>query len=126
RELEVAMLLLQGMRQEDIARRLSLSSKTVNTHKSRLFAKLQIEDGMSLARMAQQYGLTDPGQAGCGSGARSVRVLRRVPGNPLQLLLIGNTGGDARVQASRVQSCIPRKGEEPKKPRPPGGRARLR
>lgn len=64
RELEVAMLLLQGMRQEDIARRLSLSSKTVNTHKSRLFVKLGIEDGMSLARLAQQYGLVDPGQTG--------------------------------------------------------------
>lgn len=62
REMEVAMLLLQGMRQEDIAKRLSLSSKTVNTHKSRLFAKLAIEDGMSLARMAQQYGLVDPGK----------------------------------------------------------------
>jgi len=66
RELEVAMLLLQGMRQEDIARRLSLSSKTVNTHKSRLFAKLGIEDGMSLARLAQQYGMVDPGQASPG------------------------------------------------------------
>ncbi len=64
RELEVAMLLLQGMRQEDIAKRLSLSSKTVNTHKSRLFTKLGIEDGMSLARLAQQYGLVDPGQGG--------------------------------------------------------------
>lgn len=63
RELEVAMLLLQGLRQEDIARRLSLSAKTVNTHKSRLFVKLGIDDGMSLARMAQQYGLSDPGQA---------------------------------------------------------------
>ena len=63
RELEVAMLLLQGLRQEDIARRLSLSAKTVNTHKSRLFVKLGIDDGMSLARMAQQYGLSDPGHA---------------------------------------------------------------
>ncbi|GAB3318319.1 response regulator [Luteimonas notoginsengisoli] len=63
RELEVAMLLLQGLRQEDIARRLSLSAKTVNTHKSRLFVKLGIDDGMSLARMAQQYGLSDPAHA---------------------------------------------------------------
>jgi two-component system invasion response regulator UvrY len=63
RELEVTMLLLQGLRQEDIARRLSLSAKTVNTHKSRLFAKLGIDDGMSLARLAQQYGLSDPGRA---------------------------------------------------------------
>src|SRR3546814_8117839 len=35
RELEVAMLLLQGLRQEDVAKRLSLSAKTINTHKSR-------------------------------------------------------------------------------------------
>jgi len=63
RELEVAMLLLQGMRQEEIAKRLSLSSKTVNTHKSRLFAKLGIIDNMSLVRVAQQYGMLDPGQA---------------------------------------------------------------
>jgi len=57
RELEIALLLLHGMRQEAIAKRLSLSPKTVNTHKSRLFEKLQIHDGMSLARLAGQYGL---------------------------------------------------------------------
>jgi len=63
RELEVAMLLMQGLRQEDIAKRLSLSAKTVNTHKSRLFEKLEIQDNISLARLAQQYGLSDPSQA---------------------------------------------------------------
>ena len=63
RELEVAMLMLQGLRQEEIAKRLSLSAKTVNTHKSRLFQKLQIEDNIALARMASQYGLVDPAQA---------------------------------------------------------------
>jgi DNA-binding NarL/FixJ family response regulator len=62
RELEVAMLLLQGLRQEEIAKRLSLSAKTVNTHKSRLFEKLEIDDAMSLARLAQLYGLSDPAQ----------------------------------------------------------------
>ena len=60
RELEIAMLLMQGLRQEDIARKLSLSPKTVNTHKSRLFAKLAIEDNIALARLASQYGLLDP------------------------------------------------------------------
>ncbi len=63
RELEVAMLLLQGLRQEEIARRLSLSAKTVNTHKSRLFEKLQIHDSIALARLASQYGLATPAQA---------------------------------------------------------------
>ncbi|MBW8777462.1 MAG: two-component system response regulator UvrY, partial [Stenotrophomonas sp.] len=60
RELEVAMLLLRGMRQEDIARRLSLSGKTVNTHKSRLFGKLGIRDSIALARMAGRHGLAEP------------------------------------------------------------------
>jgi two-component system invasion response regulator UvrY len=60
RELEVALLLVQGMRQEEIARRLSLSAKTVNTHKSRLFEKLGIQDTINLARMVRQYGLVDP------------------------------------------------------------------
>ena len=63
RELEVAMLLVQGLRQEDIARRLSLSSKTVNTHKARLFEKLGIQDNVALARMSSQYGLSDPARA---------------------------------------------------------------
>lgn len=63
RELEVAMLLTQGLRQEDIARRLSLSAKTVNTHKSRLFEKLGIHDAIALARLAGQYGLANPAHA---------------------------------------------------------------
>ena len=63
RELEIAMLLVQGLRQEEIAKKLSLSAKTVNTHKSRMFAKLQIEDNIALARLASQYGLVDPAQA---------------------------------------------------------------
>jgi DNA-binding NarL/FixJ family response regulator len=60
RELEVAMLLTQGLRQEDIARRLSLSAKTVNTHKTRLFEKLGIQDSIALARLVTQYGIADP------------------------------------------------------------------
>lgn len=60
RELEVAMMLTQGLRQEDIARRLSLSAKTVNTHKTRLFEKLGIQDSIALARLVTQYGIADP------------------------------------------------------------------
>ena len=60
RELEVAMLLAQGLRQEDIAKRLSLSAKTVNTHKARLFQKLNIQHNRALARLCAQYGLSDP------------------------------------------------------------------
>ena len=60
RELEVALLLTQGIKQEEIAKRLSLSAKTVNTHKSRLFEKVGIQDSIALVRMADQYGLTVP------------------------------------------------------------------
>ena len=63
RELEVAMLLTQGLRQEDIAKRLSLSAKTVNTHKTRLFEKLGIHDSIALARLAGQYGVANPANA---------------------------------------------------------------
>jgi DNA-binding NarL/FixJ family response regulator len=63
RELEVALLLTQGLRQEAIARKLNLSAKTVNTHKARLFEKLGIRDNIALARLASQYGLVDPAQA---------------------------------------------------------------
>lgn len=60
REMEIALLLVQGMRQEEIARRLCLSAKTVNTHKSRLFEKLGIVDTIALARMVRQYGVAEP------------------------------------------------------------------
>lgn len=63
RELEVALLLNQGLRQEAIARQLSLSAKTVNTHKTRLFEKLGIRDNIALARLVGQYGLVDPAHA---------------------------------------------------------------
>ena len=63
REMEVALMLTQGMRQEEIARRLSLSAKTVNTHKSRLFQKLRISDSIALARLVTRYGLADPARA---------------------------------------------------------------
>lgn len=60
RELEVALLLVQGRRMSEIAERLSLSAKTVATHKYRLFDKLGINDSVALARLAVQYGLSEP------------------------------------------------------------------
>lgn len=59
RELEVALMLAQGLRQGQIAERLSLSPKTVNTHKSRLFEKLAITDTVALARLMGQHGLIE-------------------------------------------------------------------
>lgn len=63
RELEVALLLCQGKRMDDIAQRLNLSPKTVATHKYRLFEKLGVTDVVPLANLARQYGLLEPGQS---------------------------------------------------------------
>ena len=63
RELEVSLLLVQGWRQEQIAKRLCLSAKTVSTHKTRLFEKLEIRDTVALARLLGQYGFLDPALA---------------------------------------------------------------
>jgi len=60
REMEVALLLIQGLRQEAIARHLHLSAKTVNTHKSRLFLKTGVNDTVALARLATQYHAVEP------------------------------------------------------------------
>jgi len=60
REMEVALLLIQGLRQEAIARHLHLSAKTVNTHKSRLFLKTGVNDTVALARLAAQYHAVEP------------------------------------------------------------------
>lgn len=57
RELEVAMMLCQGRRTEDMAKRLSLSPKTISTHKYRVYDKLGLRDPVALARLAAQYGL---------------------------------------------------------------------
>ena len=62
REVQVAMLLVQGLRQQDIALRLSLSPKTINTHKSNPFHKLGVQDNIALTRLLGQYGLVDPTQ----------------------------------------------------------------
>ncbi|KGM54368.1 response regulator [Lysobacter daejeonensis GH1-9] len=64
RETEVALLLAQGLKNEEIARQLLLSSKTVSTHKQRLFEKLSVRDTVTLARLLRQHGILDPTEAG--------------------------------------------------------------
>ena len=60
RELEIAVRLARGQRPADIAIELSLSPKTVSTHKTRLFEKLGVSDTVALVRLARQYGLVEP------------------------------------------------------------------
>lgn len=59
RELEVAMMLAQGHPAQVIAERLKLSAKTVATYKYRLFEKLNIDNVVALAHLANMHGLTE-------------------------------------------------------------------
>ncbi|MDR3389735.1 MAG: response regulator [Rudaea sp.] len=59
RELEVAMMLAHGNTAQAIADRLKLSPKTVATYKYRLFEKLDIDNVVALAQLANRHGLTE-------------------------------------------------------------------
>lgn len=52
REKEVAAMIVQGLTNKEIGRALTLSPRTVETHRANLFAKLQAE---SLAQLIRQY-----------------------------------------------------------------------
>lgn len=60
REFEVFRLLVSGEAVSDIAAKLSLSVKTVSTHKSNLMQKLGLANQTELVRYALKNGLTDP------------------------------------------------------------------
>lgn len=58
REAEVLQLVVEGKKSSEIADILSLSPKTVETYRSRLMAKLGIDDITGLVKFAIQHGLT--------------------------------------------------------------------
>jgi DNA-binding NarL/FixJ family response regulator len=60
REFEVFRLLVSGEAVSDIAAKLSLSVKTVSTHKSNLLQKLGLANQTELVRYALKHGLADP------------------------------------------------------------------
>jgi DNA-binding NarL/FixJ family response regulator len=55
RELEVFRLIGEGVKTADIAERLHLSVKTVETYRDRIRQKLDLSDGTKLARYATQW-----------------------------------------------------------------------
>lgn len=59
RELEVLRLLAQGLRVSDIAQKLSLSDKTISTHKARLMEKMSFVSSAELVRYAINHGLVE-------------------------------------------------------------------
>jgi two-component system, NarL family, invasion response regulator UvrY len=62
RELQIALGLTRGESMSAIARQLHLSTKTVATHKYRLFDKLGIDSEVALTHMTMQYGLATAGE----------------------------------------------------------------
>lgn len=60
REFQVFSLLVEGVRAKEIAARLSLSPKTVDTYRSSLMRKLDIHDVAGLVKFAIKRDLADP------------------------------------------------------------------
>jgi two-component system, NarL family, response regulator NreC len=58
RERQVLQLIAEGKAVADIAERLSLSARTVETYRARLMYKLDIHDVPSLVKLAIRHGLT--------------------------------------------------------------------
>jgi DNA-binding NarL/FixJ family response regulator len=58
REYQVFSMLVEGLRPKEIAARLSLSPKTVDTHRANLMKKLEVPDMASLVKFAVRRNLT--------------------------------------------------------------------
>jgi two-component system, NarL family, response regulator LiaR len=59
RELEVIRLVADGLSNQDIAQKLTISEKTVKTHVSNILGKLDLSDRTQLAIYAIKHGLVD-------------------------------------------------------------------
>jgi len=57
RETQIAMLILDGQRTQEISDSLSLSPKTVSTYRQRIYEKLQVKTDVELTRLAYRHGL---------------------------------------------------------------------
>ncbi|MAZ77498.1 MAG: two-component system response regulator UvrY [Legionellaceae bacterium] len=59
RELQVMLMITSGKKVQDIAEKLHLSPKTVNTYRYRLFEKLGIKNDVELTHLAMRFGMVD-------------------------------------------------------------------
>ncbi|GHD47354.1 DNA-binding response regulator, NarL/FixJ family, contains REC and HTH domains [Marinobacter persicus] len=62
REMQIAMMVVECQKVQDISDKLCLSPKTVNTYRYRIFEKLEISSDVELALMAVRLGLLDADQ----------------------------------------------------------------
>lgn len=59
RELQIVLMIVEGTKVQDIAEKLHLSPKTVNSYRYRIFDKLAIKNDVDLTHMALRHGLFD-------------------------------------------------------------------
>ncbi|MDQ8039577.1 MAG: UvrY/SirA/GacA family response regulator transcription factor [Rickettsiella sp.] len=59
RELQVMYMVTQGIKVNDVANKLFLSPKTVNTYRYRLFEKLGVHNDVELTHLAIRYSMVD-------------------------------------------------------------------
>ena len=60
RQVQVLLLICEGLQAKEIAQRLGISSKTVEYHKSGLYRSLGIKETALLVRYAIRVGLIEP------------------------------------------------------------------
>ena len=59
REMQVAMMILEGQRTQEMSSSLSLSPKTVSTYRQRIYEKLGVTTDVDLTRLAYRHGLIE-------------------------------------------------------------------
>ncbi len=59
RELQVALMIITGKKNNHIAEKMYVSNKTICTYRYRIYEKLHIDSDVELALLAVQYGLID-------------------------------------------------------------------
>lgn len=58
-ELRVALMLVEGIKGKDIAKKMHIKSKQVSSHRARIYEKLSINTDVALAMLAVRYGIVD-------------------------------------------------------------------
>jgi two-component system invasion response regulator UvrY len=59
REMQITLMVIMGYGAPDISKKLSLSSKTVNSYRYRIFEKLGTKNDVSLTKLAIKHGIID-------------------------------------------------------------------
>lgn len=61
REMQITLMVIMGLSAPDISEKLSLSPKTVNSYRYRIFDKTGVRNDVGLTRLAIKHGLLDAG-----------------------------------------------------------------